>query len=91
MQVLELLAKETALLRDRQLLAREVEFLRGQIMPVPNASDMDKLFTVNHNIIDDILDSVKSDEYKTKQDLDHVHNDLDTAADGNSLVDQDNP
>ena len=82
--MLELLAKETSLLRDRQLLAREVEFFRGQIMPIPNASDMDKLFTVNYNIIDDILDSVKSDDHKSKRDL---NLDPATVAEGDSLGD----
>ena len=64
-QVLELIAKETCLLRDRQLLAREVEFLRGQFLSVPKFSDCNN---VAPNIIDDILCSVKSNDDKFKAD-----------------------
>ena len=40
-QILELLAKESSLMRDRQALSREIEFLQQQIS-VTNDTDLDK-------------------------------------------------
>ncbi|XP_064621461.1 serologically defined colon cancer antigen 8 homolog isoform X2 [Lineus longissimus] len=56
-QVLDLLAQQTELMKDRQMLAKEVEFLRNQVTPY-NASDVDKLFTTNKGKVENILDTL---------------------------------
>lgn len=56
-QILNLLSKQTGLMRDRQLLAKEVEFLRAQ-MNARNESDMDKLFSSHKGVVDDILENI---------------------------------
>ena len=53
-QILDLLAKQSSLMRDRQLLGKEVEFLRAQVAS-PNESDLDKLVTSRRTLVDDVL------------------------------------
>ena len=45
MQVVELLAKESALMRERQLLAKEVEFLRHQMTTNDKEHGEEKLYS----------------------------------------------
>ncbi|XP_062614586.1 serologically defined colon cancer antigen 8 homolog [Saccostrea cucullata] len=64
-QILDLLAQHSALLRDRQLLSREVEFLRKQIIK-SNEEDLEKFFSSNKTLVDDIIKSVNSEEMELK-------------------------
>jgi len=59
--VLDLLAKQSALIRDRQLLAKEVEFLRQQIMNREEAEIM-QFYSAQKTLIDGILIDVKGEE-----------------------------
>ncbi|XP_013420193.1 serologically defined colon cancer antigen 8 homolog isoform X2 [Lingula anatina] len=59
-QILDLLAKQSSLMRDRQLLGKEVEFLRAQVAP-PNECDLDKLVTSRRGMVDDVLESARRD------------------------------
>ena len=68
---MELLAKESSLWRDRQLLAAEVEFLRQQTM-ISNEPDIDKqhiLKSSRYGAIDSILTTVRTEEHSSKQEL----------------------
>ncbi len=70
-QILELLAKESSLMRDRQVLSREVEFLRQQMVPT-NDTDIDKqnlLYSSRHVAVQEIIDSVKQAEELSTHDL----------------------
>ena len=60
-QVLELLAKESALMRDRQLLAKEVEFLRRQLLD-RNEAEMTHFYSSQKGLVDGILLDVKGEE-----------------------------
>ncbi|KAL3873813.1 hypothetical protein ACJMK2_036898 [Sinanodonta woodiana] len=60
-QILELLAKQTSLMRDRQILARELEFLRRQIIKT-NDQDLDKYFSSNKNIVNEVLQNMNVEE-----------------------------
>ena len=68
LQILELLAKESSLMRDRQLLAREIEFLRREAT-VAQDSDLEKVFATRNDIIEDILENVKNEETTHKKEL----------------------
>ncbi|CAH1791029.1 unnamed protein product [Owenia fusiformis] len=59
-QIVELLNKQGTMMKDRQMLAREVEFLRKQMKE--NASDIDKLYSSHKQQVDDILENVNHDE-----------------------------
>ena len=63
-----MLAKESSLLRDRQLLAREVEFLRRQLTTT-NESDWEKLHNSHTGLVDEIICSVKHEKEETEKDL----------------------
>ena len=54
---MELLARESALLRDRALLAREVEFLRHITLSTANQPDM--LGSTQRHLVDDILNNLR--------------------------------
>ncbi len=56
-----MLGKEGALMRDRQLLAREVEFLRQQALTI-NESDIDKVYSSRRHLVDDILNVVRTED-----------------------------
>ena len=56
--MLALLAKESSLMRDRQLLAREVEFLRSQLTSA-TISGQDQMWASRTLAIEDIMSSVK--------------------------------
>lgn len=64
-----MLAQQSAMLRDRQLLSREVEFLRKEIAKFTEA-DLEKFFSSNKTLVDDIIKSVNTEEmekqYKQK-------------------------
>ena len=58
-------------MRDRQVLSREVEFLRQQIS-VTNDTDLDKqniMYSSRHVAVQDIINNVKHEEEVSKQDL----------------------
>ena len=48
-------------MRDRQLLAHELEFLRREATAMDD-SDVDKLLAARNELIDDVLDKVKKEE-----------------------------
>ncbi|XP_033735413.1 serologically defined colon cancer antigen 8 homolog [Pecten maximus] len=60
-QVLDLIACQSKLNRDRQLLAREVEFLRRQIAQ-STEEELQKYFSSNKGLVDEILTNVTSEE-----------------------------
>ncbi|KAK3597838.1 hypothetical protein CHS0354_029408 [Potamilus streckersoni] len=60
-QILELLAKQTSLMRDRQILARELEFLRRQITKT-NDEDLDKYFSSNKNLVNEVLQNMNVED-----------------------------
>lgn len=64
-QLLDLLAQQSALIRDRQLLSREVEFLRKQIAK-SNEEDLEKFFSSNKTLVDDIIENVNCEEMENK-------------------------
>nr|XP_022328885.1 serologically defined colon cancer antigen 8 homolog [Crassostrea virginica] len=64
-QILDLLAQQSAFLRDRQLLSREVEFLRKEIAKFTEA-DLEKFFSSNKTLVDDIIKSVNCEEMEKK-------------------------
>lgn len=64
-QILDLLAQQSAMLRDRQLLSREVEFLRKEIAKFTEA-DLEKFFSSNKTLVDDIIKSVNTEEMEKK-------------------------
>ena len=56
-------------MRDRQVLSREVEFLRQQIT-VTNDTDLDKqniMYSSRHVAVQDIINSVKHEEEVSKR------------------------
>lgn len=53
------------MLRDRQLLSREVEFLRKEIAKFTEA-DLEKFFSSNKTLVDDIIKSVNTEEMEKK-------------------------
>ena len=59
-QLLELLARETALMKDRQVLAREVEFLRKHLT-AKDTKTFERLLSTHHTMVDDILVQVRTD------------------------------
>lgn len=62
---MDLLAQQSAMLRDRQLLSREVEFLRKEIAKFTEA-DLEKFFSSNKTLVDDIIKSVNTEEMEKK-------------------------
>ncbi|XP_052696420.1 serologically defined colon cancer antigen 8 homolog [Crassostrea angulata] len=64
-QILDLLSQQSALLRDRLLLSREVEFLRKEITKFTEA-DLEKFFSSNKTLVDDIIKSVNTEEMENK-------------------------
>lgn len=60
-QVLDLIASQNKMNRDRQLLAREVEFLRRQIAQ-STEEELQKYFSSNKGLVDEILTNVTSEE-----------------------------
>lgn len=59
--MVELLTRQSVLMRDRQLLARELEFLRKQILQT-NEADLNKFVSSNKCLIDDVLTSILEEE-----------------------------
>ncbi|KAK3094095.1 hypothetical protein FSP39_024078 [Pinctada imbricata] len=64
-QILDLLARLSALTRDRQLLSREVEFLRKQITRTEE-EDLQRFFSSNRALVDDIIKNVNAEEREQK-------------------------
>lgn len=62
---MDLLSQQSALLRDRLLLSREVEFLRKEITKFTEA-DLEKFFSSNKTLVDDIIKSVNTEEMENK-------------------------
>ncbi|KAL5009093.1 hypothetical protein ScPMuIL_014674 [Solemya velum] len=60
-QMVELLTRQSVLFRDRQLLARELEFLRKQLLQT-NEADLNKFVSSNKCLVDDVLSSVLEEE-----------------------------
>lgn len=70
MQILELLARESALLKDRHLLAGEIKFLREQLNCYSHHQE--KLYSYRHHQVDDILNNMTVEENaKNKHVEDH--------------------
>lgn len=62
---MDLLSQQSALLRDRLLLSREVEFLRKEITKF-TVADLEKFFSSNKTLVDDIIKSVNTEEMENK-------------------------
>lgn len=62
---MDLLSQQSALLKDRLLLSREVEFLRKEITKFTEA-DLEKFFSSNKTLVDDIIKSVNTEEMENK-------------------------
>ncbi|KAI0237436.1 hypothetical protein LSAT2_012033 [Lamellibrachia satsuma] len=58
-QILELLSKESCLMKERQVLAREVEFLRTQL--TRNGTDVNVLCSSHTGAVNDILGNVRNE------------------------------
>ena len=54
---MELLSKEAGLMRDRQILSREVEFLRQQL--TTNNVDLNRFYSSHTVVVNDIISNVK--------------------------------
>ena len=59
--MLEALTRQTSLLRDRQLLARELEYLRRNISK-NNQDEMNKFVSSNKLLVDEVLDNIRVEE-----------------------------
>ena len=59
--MLDLIARHSAITRDRQLLSREVEFLRKQIARTEE-EDLQRFFSSNRALVDDIIKNVNAEE-----------------------------
>ena len=64
-QVLELITKQTGLMRDRQLLAREVEFLRRNISK-NNQDELNKFVSSNKLLVDEVLDNIRVEDMEKR-------------------------
>ena len=63
--MLELLTRQTGLLRDRQLLARELEYLRRHISK-NNQNDIAQFVSSNKLLVDEVLDNIRVEESEKK-------------------------
>ena len=63
--MLELLTKESGLLRDRQILAREVEFLRQQLCA--NGVDTNRFCSSHTVLVNDIIGTVRLEQAEREQ------------------------
>ena len=79
-------------MRDRQVLSREVEFLRQQIT-VTNDTDLDKqniMYSSRHVAVQDIINSVKHEEEVSKRVLlDPAQPDMDVPVMEGNYLDED--
>ena len=64
-QMLELLTRQTGLLRDRQLLARELEYLRRHIAK-NNQDGVSQFVSSNKLLVDEVLDNIRVEESEKK-------------------------
>ncbi|KAJ8308035.1 hypothetical protein KUTeg_012909 [Tegillarca granosa] len=65
-QILDALSKCSSLMRDRQLLAREVEFLRRQIS-YAQEEDIQKYISSNKPLVDEVLSTITAEEWQKKE------------------------
>ncbi|XP_060563036.1 serologically defined colon cancer antigen 8 homolog [Ruditapes philippinarum] len=65
-QVMELLTRQQSLMRDRTVLARELEFLRRNISR-NNKEEISSFVSSNKLLVDEVLDNVRSDELEKKE------------------------
>lgn len=65
-QVMELLTRQTSLMRDRQVLARELEFLRRNISR-NNQEEVSKFTSSNRLLVDEVLDNIRTEELEKKE------------------------
>ena len=63
--MLELLTRQTGLLRDRQLLAKELEYLRRHISK-NNQNDIAQFVSSNKLLVDEVLDNIRVEESEKK-------------------------
>ena len=61
LQLMEILAVNSRMARDRQLLAKEVEFLRNQLSRI-NTSEVIRLNSSSKPLVDDILNALTKEE-----------------------------
>lgn len=62
---MELLTKQSSLLHDRQVLARELEFLRRSISR-NNQEEVSNFVSSNKFLVDEVLDNVRTEEIEKK-------------------------
>lgn len=63
---MELLTRQTSLMRDRQVLARELEFLRRNISR-NNQEEISNFVSSNKLLVDEVLENVRSEELEKKE------------------------
>ena len=61
LQLVEILAVNSRMTRDRQLLAKEVEFLRNQLSRI-NTTEVVRLNSSSKPLVDDILNALTKEE-----------------------------
>ena len=61
LQIVDLLARQNGLMRDRQLLAKEVEFLRSQLVTPLNLADCEK-GDMREGPVEDLLRKVRVED-----------------------------
>ncbi|KAL4237828.1 serologically defined colon cancer antigen 8 [Mactra antiquata] len=64
-QVMELLTKQSSLMHDRQVLARELEFLRRKISN-NNQENMSKFVSSSRHLVDEVLDNIRQEDNEKK-------------------------
>lgn len=60
-KIMELITKQTGLMRDRTLLARELEFLRRNISK-NNQEEASQFISSSRLLVDEVLNNIRSEE-----------------------------
>ena len=58
---MELITRQTSLMRDRTVLARELEFLRRNISK-NNQNEISKFVSSNKLLVDEVMDNIRTEE-----------------------------
>lgn len=63
---MELLTKQTSLMRDRQLLARELEFLRQNISK-NNQEEISQFISSSKLLVDEVLNNIRVEDIEKQE------------------------
>lgn len=63
---MELLTKQTSLMRDRQLLARELEFLRRNISK-NNQEEISQFISSSKLLVDEVLNNIRVEDIEKQE------------------------